>query len=454
MGSNLSVPSAFVEAEQQRWLQPHSLCIDTLLQVQQQPLVNMFKDDLYLCSCFTKCSAANGALVSHYFITDGTHMIQFGRPIDDRSVISAAVEISHDSYNVREGDVAGQNKWVYTEKSFKKTDDVVNRMKAVCGARGYSICLRNSEHVAKYIQSGSWVSSGMLPGGYWHKVFDGHITDTVKLLSTQLPVELIRTHVPKPVYPLEPSCLKFVKHVKGITDLEADEAYNIVFIGPTGCGKSHIINLLYNKTVCPSKASANSVTRNIHVTRGTINTVFDSPGVTHYPVNVFDCLGFCDSEIEASEVFAIIKQTIEATVLCVHKVVIVCSGRLEKPQEEAIRKAMVWLQFRKYPQNFTLLYTKCDGIDEAQRASSLAEVLSRLELPPSKMVPSWYPSAILRGGRPGAANLLALQEAVALPPQAPFNEIHDDFCRVLDAIFMIPETAIPVHMSEAACPIL
>ena len=46
------------------------------------------------------------------------------------------------------------------------------------------------------------------------------------------------------------------------------KAFNILVFGPTGAGKSTIINHLYNKFVCPISAGPQSETRRVHYTQG------------------------------------------------------------------------------------------------------------------------------------------------------------------------------------------
>lgn len=449
MGSS---PSAFVQSEMDRWQHPHSLRIDTELQTRQHMLLDKFKDKLFLCVYFSRCYAAGRNGVNHYFITDRATVFQFGSPIERSGYFREGIEILPDTYGTT--NVPGEEAQVFTEVEFKKTDDVVKRMKEVCGARGNSLCLRNSEHVAKYVQCGSWISSGMFPGGYWYNVFQDYITDEIKLMCTQLPQELTAKHVIKPLFRDKPSLIKYEGSIKCLTEADAENAFNVVVVGPTGCGKSHFINMVYNKTVCISLPSANSVTRNIHMTRGTNNAIMR--GQANRRVNIFDCLGFCDSELKGQDVFKVIKQTIEASVVHVHKVVIVCAGRLEKPQEEAIRQVMVWLDYKNYPTNFSLLYTKCDGMDQAQRAKSLAEVAARLELFPGQLIPDAAnptPGNLIRGGDLGSVNLVSLQQAIALPAHVSYEEIQDDLGRALDAVFLPSKRSIPLKV-PATCMIL
>mmetsp|Transcript_70886 Transcript_70886/g.211349 ORF Transcript_70886/g.211349 Transcript_70886/m.211349 type:complete len:88 (+) Transcript_70886:474-737(+) len=76
----------------------------------------------------------------------------------------------------------------------------------------------------------------------------------------------------------------FIKYRAATTVLserEATNAFNVVLLGPTGCGKSNLINVLYNMTVCPSVASVSSVTRSMRITQG-MTTVLGQ----RRPVNV------------------------------------------------------------------------------------------------------------------------------------------------------------------------
>jgi predicted GTPase len=65
-----------------------------------------------------------------------------------------------------------------------------------------------------------------------------------------------------------------------------NESDNVVFLKPTGCGKSNLVNQLYNKKVVISKPSACSVTKNIHYTQGQYKEEM---------FNIVDTIGMCDS---------------------------------------------------------------------------------------------------------------------------------------------------------------
>ena len=50
---------------------------------------------------------------------------------------------------------------------------------------------------------------------------------------------------------------------KALTSLDA-EMFNILFLGPTGCGKSTLINQMFSLTVCQADSGIDSVTKELH----------------------------------------------------------------------------------------------------------------------------------------------------------------------------------------------
>ena len=115
--------------------------IDPELERRQTPLIASCKGLLYLCSLDCKES---GLEFKHYFVTDGTWTIEFQ---------SNGVCVHSNPYP----------RPFQNEGQFEKTNEVEKRMLKVCGATAHSVTLRNREHLARYISSGSWVSLQMLP---------------------------------------------------------------------------------------------------------------------------------------------------------------------------------------------------------------------------------------------------------------------------------------------------
>ena len=60
--------------------------------------------------------------------------------------------------------------------TFILTQEVMDRMKKVVGTTNYSVALRNCEHVARYVQCGSWVSFQMSSKGMLRKMFEEDVS--------------------------------------------------------------------------------------------------------------------------------------------------------------------------------------------------------------------------------------------------------------------------------------
>eukprot|EP00929_Paragymnodinium_shiwhaense_P114057 TRINITY_DN8237_c0_g1_i2.p1 TRINITY_DN8237_c0_g1~~TRINITY_DN8237_c0_g1_i2.p1 ORF type:complete len:429 (-),score=91.94 TRINITY_DN8237_c0_g1_i2:335-1621(-) len=423
--------STLVKDEIAVWTRPHSLNVDEELRKLQLPRLEAFKDKLFYCYVPIQLE---GHPSRHYFVTDGSQLIEFHHYFISTSLVDAAVEVRPDGY---------QGKDVRTLKEFDFSSDIQDRMAQVCGARGHSYCLRNSEHLAKFVMTGSWVSAAVFPDGYLMTVFSGYLSDRERMLLNTPPEELRKTQEIRPLYGPCKAFVEFRGYRTVLSEFEADRGYNVLVLGPTGSGKSNLINLCFNKTVCSSSSSANSVTRHMQITHG-LAPIY---GREQRAVHIIDSIGFCDSELSPAEVVKIIKQSVKATFLHIDRVVMVCSGRLEKTQETAMRKFMSWLQYDKHPFNFSFVYSKADGLSEEEKDQNLATVCNRLgaHIHTLKVDPSLAPSARLRTSQRGRpVNAVDLGVALGFPPSAGYKEVENDHHRLVDVMFIPAEGRIRV----------
>ena len=114
----------------------------------------------------------------HWFITnsDGSWVLEFG-------------EFSRGPTDMIVGVHSNPRGEYAIKDTFILTQEVMERMKKVVGATNYSVALRNCEHVARYIQSGSWVSFQMSGKGVLRKMFYKDMAAYTKMVN-KLPLEL------------------------------------------------------------------------------------------------------------------------------------------------------------------------------------------------------------------------------------------------------------------------
>ena len=101
----------------------------------------------------------------------------------------------------------------------------------------------------------------------------GELSNQTKILVNTLPKELeTKIEKAKVIYPeLEPNNLQFQNFATSVFDNE-NNSFNIVVLGPTGCGKSTIINQLFNRTVSATAATAGPVTQELEFFHGDLIT--------------------------------------------------------------------------------------------------------------------------------------------------------------------------------------
>ena len=132
----------------------------------------------------------------------------------------------------------------------------------------------------------------MLGDGILRKTFFDYMSSHTHQINV-LPKELKgKAQAPVIMYPeiQQTHFVRFQRETPGLN--ESDHAsYNIVVLGPTGSGKSTVINNIFNKTVCSTAATAQSVTREVRFYRGEYYMDFVQSGRKQQSINVIDIIG-------------------------------------------------------------------------------------------------------------------------------------------------------------------
>jgi GTP-binding protein EngB required for normal cell division len=393
--------------------------------------LNYFDNKLYLCY-MEKPYSKTTLKYQHWFVSDKKWHIEFG-------------DGSLDSFHDCSVTVHCENKLkgsYYVSKEFDFSAQVKARMVEVLGIDNFSLVFRNSEHVARYIQCGSWISLQTGRKGKLSHPFIKKMKEEDKKMMNTKPMELIRENTIVTLYPDESNRPIFLQYLhehlqRSQLEKEDDGLYNVVFLGPTGSGKSSLINLLFNATVNLADSGASSVTRDIRFAQGIAQFSKLIPkdneksstigkGTSMY-VNIIDTVGFCDSKMSETEVVTYVKDKLKDNLMHIDRVVIVCSGRLEKAHQDSIMQFMKWLKYDSYKKNFAIVYNKCDGWDEGKRLESLSEVCSMLGV--DTTVTNY-------NGRTSLRSPIPMVNALGFHPKAPFQEIEDDLRTLFDSVII------------------
>jgi len=449
-----------------------------------QVLCDNFGPDLFMCKIKRPC----GGVINffHFFITDGKWTLEFG----DEHWYEGAVPQFHVQVHCgplptgtepAEGGLFSNSDdsledQIIEEKAFLKSPAVAERMKEVCGITNWSLCFANSEHVCRYVAGGNWTSSQIMEGTDLRRVMAKYMTEYQRKLLNTKPLQLTKQlqHAT-----LHKDAAAFVIHTKTVramdqvTHEEMNDAFNIVLLGPTGSGKSNLINHYFNATVSQSKGAASSVTNEILFFSGTASLAraptkdVDEWHLEERRVNIVDTIGLCDTVLEAPVLHALIKEKLKGNLAHIDRVVFVCAGRVTQEHQDAIEQFQKWLRFSTYFENFTFIYNKADLLQEEDREQALFDMCGMLKAGNHVLTchRDLFPSAVLRGSNPGVQSFVAtvsakrecvLRTAIGLTPD---KLREDDMMQLLDST-MIPvmnkteQGYQRIPLSEEDCTIL
>jgi GTP-binding protein EngB required for normal cell division len=270
-----------------------------------------------------------------------------------------------------------------TEHEVLLTMDQVKRMSIVAGLSSYSVCFNNGEHVARFVYNGSWTSIQTTKGGGIYEYFKKKIGKN-KVFLNIIPGELEKPFISTEglIYNFIKRYISFSHSVNKIIDQkEFDEKRNnILVIGPTGSGKSRIINCLFNKTTVDSINRLEAVTRDINFHVGHIYSYDDTDKKEQKEYIIADTIGICDSELSNDDVLRLIKDKTEIHLIKVHLVVVVVKMRVEGSHIRNIRRMMNWLNYEKNKDKFIFIINFSDTLSQQAESNQVLELNRLMEM--------------------------------------------------------------------------
>jgi ribose 1,5-bisphosphokinase PhnN len=151
----------------------------------------------------------------------------------------------------------------------------------------------------------------------------------------------------------------------------------ILLVGPTGSGKSRIINCLFNDYVAESKMGINSVQikRGIQFYYGS----FTGQGVQNKPVCVVDSMGFCDTKWKTADLVDLLQSRINSSVDHFNRILFVANNRI---LPEATQTALSLLNNigAKCNPNIHVVLTHCEGQEDLVRSNLCESTRKRADI--------------------------------------------------------------------------
>eukprot|EP00457_Paulinella_chromatophora_P003130 gb/GEZN01003136.1/.p1 GENE.gb/GEZN01003136.1/~~gb/GEZN01003136.1/.p1 ORF type:complete len:547 (-),score=63.65 gb/GEZN01003136.1/:477-2117(-) len=145
----------------------------------------------------------------------------------------------------------------------------------------------------------------------------------------------------------------------------------LVFIGPTGSGKSHLINFFLGWMAFESNPSLDSVTKRIEAV--TMLAVWPNETLP-LQFNIVDTIGMLDSTLSNKEALQLATDGVKQGFSKLHRFVFVLrNGRLNPPEVAAIEQAIEWysLDDPTRKRHCLVIITHCDNLSSVENGRVL-----------------------------------------------------------------------------------
>lgn len=335
----------------------------------------------------------------------------------------------------------------------------IERIRHVVGMKNYSLCLRNCEHVGNYIFTGKWVSTQMSPDESLVKFFKKYFMKHTQAMVNSFPAS-IRPHLFTEQSVTRIPVYSFLENSFSATGIDyyldaKEHSYNIAVFGPTGSGKSHLINVLFNhQGLCASEASHKAVTREVFFVRGRGEVLDVASGTSQMrDIVIADTVGLCDTEWDDTATFKLIESRVTSNMRRLDAVIIVFRcDRLEKQHIDNIKVILKWLNYsHKNFSRFIFVSTKADFLEDGEIEKLRQQAIHMLGLISYQCVPSSREESVV-------AQTLTY---TGLGPEDALSEkglqrVKHSVSQVREAVFCLPasgQEAIRVP-KQSACAIL
>ena len=262
---------------------------------------------------------------------------------------------------------------LHLAEALEISPDHKRRLKQVEHFNNFSLLLRNSEHVVKYILKGTWESQQIFDTkmndlySYYVKYQNGRLNRIVK--PNSIPEGLVSVEIIPNYVTIEHDKWKFTLEEQSDRPLPSTaNSFNVLLLGPGGSGKSNLVNHIFGRYLAESRRSAKVVTQDFTFYQGQLehpSRENDSSDVEN--VCLIDTPGFTEPSTVKQQLAKFKSWTGSNEPLQIHRIVVVVGERLRDFEEECFEIVRQNFNFKTNSNQFTLVLTKCEDMDGFER---------------------------------------------------------------------------------------